>query len=146
MAKSNPSESDGPGIALEIDPATVCFLIAKARAFDAKVAADRDEVAQPAEDDMHEALEDYGDDPLAAEIREVIDDLNEDEQIELVALSWVGRGDFLVEEWEDALTAARDRHTGPSSIYLLGMPLLGDLLEEGFTALGYSCEDYEIPV
>src|SRR3546814_18658409 len=79
-------------------------------------------------------------------MREVIDDLNEDEQIELVALSWVGRGDFLAEEWDDALTAARDRHTGPTSTYLLGMPLLGDLLEEGFTAVGHSCEDYEVPL
>ena len=80
------------------------------------------------------------------EIREAIEDLNEDEQVELVALTWVGRGDFSAAEWEDALAAAQERHTGPSSKYLLGMPLLGDLLEEGFTALGYTCEDYEVPV
>ena len=63
-----------------------------------------------------------------------------------VALTWVGRGDFAAEEWDDALTAARDRRTGPTADYLLGVPLLGDLLEEGFTALGYSCEDYELPI
>jgi hypothetical protein len=91
-------------------------------------------------------LEDYGDDPVAEEIRGVVEDLNEDEQVELVALIWVGRGDFAAAEWEEALAAARERHTGPSSAYLLGMPLLGDLLEEGFTALGYSCQDYEVPV
>lgn len=132
---------------LEVDPVTVCFLIARARAFDAKVpAADRDTVSQPDEGEMHDVLEDYGDDPVADEIREAIDGLNEDAQAELVALTWVGRGDFAVEEWDDALTAARERHSGPTSAYLLGMPLLGDLLEEGFTALGYSCEDYEVPV
>lgn len=132
---------------LEVDPVTVCFLIARGRAFDAKVpAADQDTVAQPDEDEMHDVLEDYGDDPVADEIREAVDDLNEDEQAELVALTWVGRGDFSVEEWGDAVTAARERHSGPTSTYLLGMPLLGDLLEEGFTALGYSCEDYEVPV
>lgn len=146
MAASDLSGSDDPEIALEIDPATVCFLIAKARALDAKAAAGSDEVAETAEDDLEEALEKYSADPAAAEMREVIDELNEDEQVELVALSWVGRGDFLAEEWDDALTAARDRHTGPSSTYLLGMPLLGDLLEEGFTAVGYSCEDYEVPL
>jgi len=132
---------------LEIDPATVCFLIAKARAFDAKVgAADRDDVSQQGEDEMHDVLEDYGDDPVVEEIRSTIHDLNVDEQVELVALTWVGRGDFAAEEWDDALTAARDRRTGPTADYLLGVPLLGDLLEEGFTALGYSCEDYELHI
>ena len=146
--KMAPESMDAdPEKPLEIDPATVCFLIVKARAFDAKEAApDRDDISQPGEDEDHDVLEDYGDDPVAQEIREVIQDLNEDEQVELVAMTWVGRGDFSVEEWEDALTAARERHTGPSSAYLLGMPLLGDLLEEGFVALGYNPEDYEIPV
>lgn len=134
-------------IELEIDPATVCFLIAKARAFDAKVgAADRDDVALEGEDEMHDVLEDYGDDPVVEEIRSTINDLNVDEQAELVALTWVGRGDFAAEEWEDALAAAQERRTGPTADYLLGIPLLGDLLEEGFTALGYSCEDYDAVV
>jgi hypothetical protein len=134
-------------IDLEIDPATVCFLIAKARAFDAKVgAADRDDVAQQGEDEMHDVLEDYGDDPVVEEIRSTIHDLNVDEQVELVALTWLGRGDFAAEEWDDALAAAQERRTGPTADYLLGVPLLGDLLEEGFTALGYSCEDYELPI
>ena len=147
MADPRKAGAEAPEINLEIEPATVCFLIAKARAFDAKVApAERDEISQPGEDDMHDALEDFGDDPVGAEIREVIDDLNDDEQAELVALTWVGRGDFTAVEWGEALAAAVERHTGPSSAYLLGMPLLGDLLEEGFVALGYSCEDYEIPV
>jgi hypothetical protein len=147
MAERIEAESDAPEINLEIEPATVCFLIAKARAFDAKVgAADSDVIAQPGEDEDHDALQDYGDDPVALEIREAIDDLNEDEQTELVALTWIGRGDFAAEEWDDALAAAQERHTGPSSAYLLGMPMLGDLLEEGFTALGYSCDDYEVPV
>lgn len=134
-------------IDLEIDPATVCFLIAKARAFDAKVgAADRDDVSQQGEDEMHDVLEDYGDDPVVEEIRSTIHDLNVDEQVELVALTWVGRGDFAAEEWSDALAAAQERRTGPTADYLLGVPLLGDLLEEGFTALGYTCEDYDLPI
>lgn len=134
-------------IELEIDPATVCFLIAKARAFDAKVgAADRDDVSLEGEDEMHDVLEDYGDDPVVEEIRSTINDLNVDEQAELVAMTWIGRGDFAPEEWEDALAAAQERRTGPTADYLLGIPLLGDLLEEGFTALGYSCEDYDAVV
>lgn len=147
MAARQEGDPDTPEIALEIDPSTVAFLIAKARAFDAKVApADRDEVSQPGEDEDHDALEDYGDDPVAEEIRAVINDLNVDEQVELVAMTWVGRGDFAVEEWDEAMEAARERRVGSTSKYLLGMPLLGDMLEEGFVALGYTLENYEIPV
>lgn len=147
MAERKMADDEMPDVTLEVDPTVVCFLIAKARAFDAKVGApDSDDVAQPGEDEDHDILADYGDDPVAMEIREAIEDLNEDEQVELVALTWIGRGDFAAEEWSDALAAAQDRHTGPSSAYLLGMPLLGDLLEEGFTALGYTCDDYDVPV
>jgi hypothetical protein len=147
MAERKRADDETPDVRLEVDPTVVCFLIAKARAFDAKVgAAASDDIAQPGEDEDHDALEDYGDDPVAMEITEAIDDLNDDEQAELVALTWIGRGDFAAEEWDDALAAAQDRQTGPTSKYLLGMPMLGDLLEEGFTALGYNCDDYEVPV
>jgi len=147
MAARQEADPDSREMPLEIDPTTVAFLIAKARAFDAKVApAAHDDVALPGEDEDHDALEDHGDDPVAQELREVIDDLNVDEQVELVAMTWVGRGDFALEEWDEALEAARERRVGSTSKFLLGMPLLGDLLEEGFVALGYSMEDYEIPV
>src|SRR3546814_20060588 len=122
MANSDLSGNDAPDIALEIDPATVCFLIAKARALDAKAAAGAEEITETAEDDLEEALEKYGADPAAAAMREVIADLNEYEQIELVALRWIGRGDFLAEGWADAAPAARDRTTGPTSTSQLGTP------------------------
>ena len=142
MTKAQQSVSQPDPVELDIDPGTVCFLISRGRAFDAKVApAERDDVSQPGEDDMHDVLEDHGDDPVTTEIRHVIEDLNEEQQAELVAMIWVGRGDFDRSEWASALAAANDRHTGPSSAYLMGMPLFGDLLEEGFTALGHSCED-----
>lgn len=147
MAGTKTIDAEGNVVPLEVEPATVAFLITKARAFDAKVApADRDTVSQPGEDEDHDALEDYGDDPVAAEITEIIADLNEDEQAELVAMTWVGRGDFSVEEWKEAVQDAMDRKTGPTTDYLLGIPLLGDLLEEGFVALGYSIADYESAV
>ncbi|NIA71181.1 DUF3775 domain-containing protein [Pelagibius litoralis] len=147
MAKVQPAALEPEVIELDLNPGTVCFLIAKARAFDVKVAApEQDTVSQPGEDDMHDVLEDYGDDPVAEEIRQVIEDLNEEQQAELVAMIWVGRGDFDRSEWPAALAAANERHTGPSSAYLLGMPLFGDLLEEGFTTLGHRCEDEGNPV
>lgn len=147
MSEAQRAAMDVDAVELDIDPGTVCFLIAKARAFDVKVApSERDDVSQPGEDDMHDVLVDYGDDPVAQEIRQVIEDLNEEQQAELVAMTWVGRGDFDRSEWDAATEAANERHTGPSSAYLLGMPLFGDLLEEGFTALGHRCEDQGNPV
>jgi Protein of unknown function (DUF3775) len=147
MAGTKTIDAEETVIPLEIDPPTVAFLIAKARAFDAKVApAERDTVSQPGEDEDHGALEDFGDDPVGLEIKEIIDDLNDDAQVELVAMTWVGRGDFSLDEWQDAIAAAAERKTGSTAVYLLGMPLLGDLLEEGFVTLGYSCEDYDVPV
>lgn len=82
--------------------------------------------------------------PVAAELRNYIDDLNEDEQIDLVALAWVGRGDFDFDEWDEARQTAADQRTGPTSDYLLGMPLLPDYLEDALSDLDRSCEGEEL--
>ena len=57
---------------------------------------------------------------------------------------WLGRGDFNREEWADALELARERHNRRSAEYLVGIPNLGDCLEEGAAQLGISIEDYEL--
>jgi hypothetical protein len=85
----------------------------------------------------------YPDDPTYAELKSFIDNLNEDEQAELVALVWLGRGDYDARGWSAALKEARARHTGSTSDYLLGEPLLADLLEEGLAALGLSLTELE---
>lgn len=126
------------GIAVE----KVCDVITRVRAFDAKVdVVEPDPGSNLSDDKMAEVLEDYKDDPAYEELVDFIDALNEDEQINLVALTWLGRGDFTADEWEDALTAARDARSGHTDTYLLGIPVLGDYLEEGLSQLGYSCED-----
>ncbi|MGO4835197.1 DUF3775 domain-containing protein, partial [Rhizobiaceae sp. 2RAB30] len=70
------------------------------------------------------------------ELRELIDDLNIDEAAELVALAWVGRGDYDAAEWADAVAEARQRGNKRTSSYLLGLPMLADYLEEGLEAIG----------
>lgn len=70
------------------------------------------------------------------ELRELINDLNVDEAAELIALAWVGRGDYDASEWKDAVRAARERTNKRTAKYLLGMPLLADWLEEGLEAIG----------
>jgi len=49
----------------------------------------------------------------------------------LVALAWVGRGTYSKEEWREAIATARSEHSRRTAEYLLGMPLLGDYLEDG---------------
>jgi uncharacterized protein DUF3775 len=129
-------------IELNISPEKVCAIVSKARLFDVKVEpVDLEPESGSAETDNEDVLQEAPDDPATAELREVIDDLNDDEVIDLIALAWVGRGDFSREDWEEARALAEERHQEHSAEYLMGMPALGDYLEEGLAALGYSCDE-----
>jgi hypothetical protein len=59
-----------------------------------------------------------------------------------VALAWVGRGTYDVSEWQQAIDTARTEHTNRTAEYLLGLPLLGDYLEEGLASFDRSCADF----
>src|SRR5271165_4412965 len=86
---------------LSISPEKVCFIIIKAREFDAKdVVTDPDDGSNASDDAMVSVLEDHKDDPVLAELTGFIGALTEDEQIDLVALTWFGRGDGTIEDWE----------------------------------------------
>ncbi|HUC68947.1 MAG TPA: DUF3775 domain-containing protein [Stellaceae bacterium] len=138
-------ENEADGIELDVSVEKVCYIIIKAREFDAKVdAVEPDAGSNPGDDGERIVLEDYADDLTLQELRDAIDALNEDEAIDVIAMAWVGRGDFDVEEWEEARALASERHRLRSSAYLTGMPTLGDFLEEGLSLLGFSCEDFEI--
>ncbi len=80
-------------------------------------------------------------DPYQEELSTFISNLDDDEQIELTALAWLGRGDYDLDTWEDALEAARDRHNDRTASYLMGIPVLPDYLSEGLAAHGVSVEE-----
>jgi len=129
---------------LEIAPEKVAHVIVKAREYDCKVASwDDSAKAGDAEDDPASILEDFADDPTRAELVGFIDVLNDDEQVHLVALAWIGRGTFAAEEFDEAVETARNERVNTTSRYLLGMPLLADYLEEGLEKLGICAEDAE---
>ncbi|HZT51256.1 MAG TPA: DUF3775 domain-containing protein [Stellaceae bacterium] len=131
------AEREPEPVELSVSRDKLGYIIVKAREFDAKVApVESDPGSNAADDAEREVLEDYDDDPTFAELREAIDDLNEDEVIDVIAVAWIGRGDFEAEEWEEARALASERHRARSSAYLLGMPALGDYLEEGLAELG----------
>lgn len=129
---------------LTVNPDKVCYIIIKAREFDAKVPPEEmEDGSNPADDKDVGILEDQPDDPTEQELLDAIEALNQDELLDLVTLTWIGRGDFTAKDWDSArLEAAgmRDKHI-PS--YLLETPLLGDYLMEGLSGMGYSCDVVE---
>jgi hypothetical protein len=123
----------------------VCFVIIKAREFDAKDGvSEPDPGSNPSDDKDVSVLEDRADDPVVQEITSLINALSEDEQIDLVTLAWLGRDDYAAEDWDEVRAEAARAHNKRTAAYLLGMPQLGDFLEEGLSLLGYSCEEFEI--
>ena len=132
---------------LTISAAKIAAIIAKARQFDGKdVVTDPDSGSNASDDAMLSVLEDHGDDPVRSELIAIIRGLNEDEQIDLVALTWLGRGDGELSDWDDIRAEASRAHNRRTAQYLLGIPLLGDYLEEALTQLGHSVEEFEQPL
>jgi len=134
-------------MALEIAPEKVAHVIIKAREYDVKVGAWNDTPEEgDADEDPDSILEDFANDPTRAELAGFIDALNDDEQAHLVALAWIGRGTFEVEEMDEAVETARSEKVNSTAAYLLGLPLLADYLEEGLEKLGFSAGDIESDV
>jgi hypothetical protein len=126
---------------LAISTEKVGFLIEKAREFDVKDAAsDPDSGSNGADDEMIDVLKDNGNDPVVREITGFINALTEDEKIDLVALMRLGRGDATIEEWKDLRREAEGR-IARTARYLLGEPMLGDLLAEGLDEFGLTWAD-----
>ncbi len=127
---------------LDVNPETVCYLIAKARQFHAKEeVVIPEDPSSPADSSSLQVLANHIDDPTYQELKTTIEDLEPDQQVALVALMWLGRGDFELAEWEAALEEARNSWTPRTSDYLIGTPLVADYLEEGLGQLGYSCTE-----
>lgn len=137
---TNPAD-EGPTLAIPVEK--VCFIIIKAREFDAKEEGDEDEGSNTADDGEREILLDFPSDATYLELRSFMEALNRDEFVDLLALVWLGRGDYTVEEWNDVIAEARSIVDKKAPDYLLGIPLLSDFLEEGLNALGLSCADEE---
>jgi hypothetical protein len=130
---------------LAISPEKVCFIVIKGREFDAKdIVTDPDESSNASDDAMRSVLEDHPDDPVLQELVAFIGALTEDEQIDLVTLAWLGRGDGTIEDWAQLRAEAARAHNRRTARYLLGMPLLPDHLEDALSQLGRSCEEFEV--
>jgi hypothetical protein len=131
-----------PTLAISTDK--VCFVALKAREFDVKdVLTDPDDGSNPTDDGMISVLEDTPDDPVRQELTAFINALVFDEQVDLVTLAWIGRGDGTIEDWNELRAEAARVHNNRTARYLMGLPLLSEYLQEGLSQFGRSCSDFE---
>ncbi|GAA0584911.1 DUF3775 domain-containing protein [Craurococcus roseus] len=126
------------GVSLE----TVATVVDLARALQGKEETDPEQATEDANSESA-LLQETPDDMTEDSLRQFIDELNEDEQASLIALAWVGRGDYGAEDWEEARSLAAERNQSDTATYLMEMEMLGDLLAEGVAAFGLSIEDVE---
>ncbi|WP_412754093.1 DUF3775 domain-containing protein [Legionella londiniensis] len=130
--------------ALSINPDIVCLLILRAREFHAKeeVSIPEDSPDTEYEYDWAQVLADHQDDLTYLEIKNAIGSLEPSLQTELLALMYLGRGDF--DDWQAAKDAARDNMPVNFVDYLLAHPFLPDYLEKGLDMLNILCDDFEL--
>src|SRR5437588_13040124 len=117
--------------------------MAEAGEFDAEVPSEAEEGSNAADYDEREMLLVTPENPTEEELRDAIDGLGVPERQELLALMWLGRGDYDAEGWPEALRQAGETTIASITDYLVGTPLLGDYLEDGAAALDLSLEDFE---
>ena len=130
--------------ALDIGVENICRIIVKARQFAAKEGVvEEDYGGNQVDEGFREVLAAHSDDPVFQELKAFIDGLDVDAQCELVALMWIGRGDFSKDEWDAAIELAQQEHNNHTAEYLLGTPLLADLLQAGLETYELSCADFE---
>ncbi|WP_166254662.1 DUF3775 domain-containing protein [Marinobacter salicampi] len=127
---------------LQTNPETICRLIELAESYHVQEpATDLDSPDDPTEDWAQEMLVDTGDNSGLEEFKTVVEDLEPDQQQEVIALLWLGRGDYVLEEWEEIVKQAQEQWTPETADYLIQHPMLADHLREGLDLHGYSCQD-----
>ncbi|AHF04116.1 DUF3775 domain-containing protein [Marichromatium gracile] len=127
---------------LHIQPQTLCQIIGKVREFQAKEEVVLPDVpSSPTEDWGLQMLADHSDDMALVAMTEAIAEMSQRQRAELVALMWLGRGDYELEDWETAVDDAVGEYSLRAAAYLLVHPMVADDLEEGLIAFGYSCQE-----
>jgi hypothetical protein len=134
---------------LAISTETVCELIEASRelAGHTDPQSSRKNRAAPTDDDTDgdesaiHMIEQVRDDPTRRQIAEIIGTLNIEEQVNLLALLYLGGGDYEIDEWDDALAEARDRIASRDADFLIGDMAMPDRLEAGLQAFERTCDE-----
>lgn len=128
-----------------LKPEEAGFIIVKMRATEEQVELDRA---------THDGFVPHGDEAALLtdekvqavdneELNSAIDGLSMEAQCELIALAWLGRGDYTASDYAQAVSDAKGRWNPRTADYLGGMAMLADYLEEGLSALDYDIEAAE---
>ena len=130
---------DYEGPLLDISIETVWRLIDLAREFHAQEQVVIPEVpGNPSGDWAQQILAAHAEDSTFQEFKADVHDLEPDQQNQLVALLWLGRGDYTLDEWNEAVTYAAECASAGTAEYLIAHPQLADYLTEGLGQFGYS--------
>jgi uncharacterized protein DUF3775 len=134
-----------PDQVLTIPIDTVRFIIGKLHEYDSKdMLAEPEEETNPLEcedvDRLSEQKNDYQFDSVLQELHSFIHDLPEDQQVDLVALMWLGRDNCSADDWSVIREEAAEAHNTQTARYLLGTSMASDFLEDGLSTLGLSDE------
>lgn len=126
---------------IDTNPQVVCNLVELAREFHAQQEVSIDDEPEGLGHDAEaQVLQAHAGDPVLEEFRSVVEDLAPQEQQQVVALLWLGRGDYELDEWDDAVTYAEEAWTPTTADYLIAHPLLAEYLLNGLEQHGHSCD------
>lgn len=129
---------------LEISTGIVCRIIDRAKEFHAQEGVVIPETSGGSEIDSDmgmQVLAAHVEDLTFQELKSEIDDLEPRQQAELVALMWLGRGDFDAESFGDAREQAKEQWTTHTAEYLLATPQVAEYLNDGIEQLGFACDN-----
>lgn len=129
---------------LDINAERLSLIITLAREYDEDLPSDdeEDEESHVGEAVDEELVEEHEYDVAYQELKGALESLSRDELNCVVALVWLGRGTFELDEFEDALAEASELDSARITDYLIGTPLLPEYLEEGMTRIGIEVEEF----
>lgn len=129
---------------LSINTEKAFYILVKAREFEEKTTpSELEEGSNPSDDKDISVLEDNPDDATEEELTSALEALNEDELLDLVSLTWIGRGDYGIDDWEKVRAEAEALSDKHIPLYLKQTPLFSDYLEEGLAQLGHDLDEFE---
>jgi hypothetical protein len=122
---------------LRISTTKIDDFIEAAREVAGKVEPTTGDKTTTGDDSKLVSIEAYpGDDARREELRDFIAGLNVEEQIDLLALIFVGRGDYDIGEWRAAVREASARIERRDADYMIGDAALPEYLGTALDAVG----------
>jgi hypothetical protein len=128
-----------PELRISLDK--VCQIIEAARELEGRVPPTTGDKTTTGDDSRFVFMEESDDDPTREEIAEAIAGLNVEEQADLLALIYLGRGDVDLAEWDDAVVQAQADIEDGDADFMIGDAALAGYLGDALDALGKSCAD-----